>query len=239
MMTKVYIVERDQELISKIHDSIASNNLLEATGSSTSFEAAIRDINARKPDIIVSSIELDDHFTVWHLNKELGDKNHDFILLSATDDEQKYLKSRKVEGSKFLVKPFGMQSLRGMLEDIHKDNLLLSAKIKAKKNVLFVKKDKSYNRLNLEDILYFYSEGNYVTLVTADQSYIFKYALTKLLALDKFNNFVRVHRSYAVNTDKVTKVSIGEKQLSLDKIHVPFGRTFVQNVRNIVDTGLK
>jgi len=239
MVSKVYVVDRDEKLVNAVQQIVSESPFFVSAGSSTNFTSAIRDIKSSAPDIIVSGTSLDNNFSAWHLKAEVPNIPSNYIFLSDTDSKEQFLRSREVRGSKFLVKPFGMYSLKGMMEDMHEDIIRFSTKLHAKNNMLFIKKNKVYSKIKLEDVLYFFSEGNYITLYTAEQKYIFKYALSKLLSLEKFRSFVRVHRSYAVNSAKVSEVSLGNKFLMVDQVKIPFGRTFVQDVRKLMDLGLK
>lgn len=239
MVSKVYIVDRDEKLVNEVQQLVSESPFFVSAGSSTNFSSAIREIKSTAPDIIVSGTDLDNDFSAWQLKAEISDLPSNFIFLSDTDSKEHFLRAREVKGSKFLVKPFGKYSLKGMMEDIHEDITRLSMKLHAKNDMLFVKKNKVYIKISLGDILYFFSEGNYITLYTSEQNFVFKYALSKLLELKKFSSFVRVHRSYAVNSARVKEVSLANKFLMVDNVKIPFGRTFVQDVRKLMDLGLK
>lgn len=66
-----------------------------------------------------------------------------------------------------------------------------------------------YNTVLLDTVLYFYSEGRKTHVVTNTGSDVFYYKLDEVeqLLQDKEHHFTRVHKSYLVNTDFITKYS--------------------------------
>lgn len=239
MVSKVYIVNPDKAVVSRLNQFVDSSPLFECMGSATDFHSAIKDINAKAPDIVVTGMNLNDDFSCWHLVDQIHHQNPSYLFLCTEDSEEAFLKTRKLQGSKYLGKPYSMLTMRGMLQDLHNDQLKLSVKIKAKNDHLYIKNKSEFVRLHLQDVLFLYSEGNYVTLHTDDQKFVFKYALTKLLTHKKFEDFVRVHRSYAINSTKVQRVNMSQKYMKLNEHKIPFGRTYVKNVRNLLDIGLR
>ena len=92
---------------------------------------------------------------------------------------------------------------------------------------IFIRKDRKQVKVFLDEILYVESLKDYVKVHLPDEVYTVKYTLSKFYEmLDK--RFLRIHRSFIINTDKVTAftkqdVEIGSKEL-------PIGESFAKKV---------
>ncbi|MEM7766535.1 MAG: LytTR family DNA-binding domain-containing protein [Pseudomonadota bacterium] len=81
----------------------------------------------------------------------------------------------------------------------------------------WVKAGRRNTRVGVEDIEYAEALKDYVTLQTATQSHLLRSTMTRMEALLPPHQFLRVHRSYIVNLDKVAALVSGEKgELTLE-----------------------
>lgn len=91
---------------------------------------------------------------------------------------------------------------------------------------LFVKVNSRMVRINFDDVLYVEALSDYVNIVTSKHKYIV-YTTLKALEnrLSQFSNFVRVHRSYLLNTQHIE--SIEDNTANLHGGHfVPIGKSY-------------
>ncbi len=211
----------------------------EFVSRASSIDEARKDIIKFNPDIVIADIQLQDNDTGIDLAEEFSDRSLNFIFVTAFSDENVYNQSKKFTGSKFIVKPFDILTLKGLLDDVSSSILKLSSTLTVKEDSLFIKKNNVYEKVHLSDLTYFFSEGNYITFYCKDNKYILKYSLSKLLEIPKFNDFVRVHRSYAIHRNKLESVNFSTKLLKVDGTELPFGRTYVNEVRSLMDMKLR
>lgn len=89
-------------------------------------------------------------------------------------------------------------------------------------NYIFIKSNLKKHKLYLGTIRYIEALGDYVRVITDDKKYT---VLSTMKAFDKElpdNQFLRVHKSYIVNLDRVK--SFGNKFIQLDDGEVPLSR---------------
>ena len=87
---------------------------------------------------------------------------------------------------------------------------------------LFIKDGNKLVKVELEDVLYFKSEANYISVVTNDRKILTLMALKDLEPkLPGF--FQRVHRSFIVNLNKID--SIDNNVIEIYNDHIPVGQT--------------
>jgi DNA-binding LytR/AlgR family response regulator len=91
---------------------------------------------------------------------------------------------------------------------------------------LFVKVNSKMVRVNFDEVLYVEALSDYVNIVTPKQKYIVYTTLKGLEnRLSQFSNFVRVHRSYLLNTQHIE--SIEDNTANLKGGHfVPIGKSY-------------
>lgn len=82
---------------------------------------------------------------------------------------------------------------------------LSQTKAKEIKEHLMVSTEQSKSQVKLKDIVWIKSSGNYVQIHTSNDTYSLRQTLTSVLKqLD--HRFVRIHRSFIVNTDHIKKM---------------------------------
>ncbi|WP_020599091.1 LytR/AlgR family response regulator transcription factor [Spirosoma panaciterrae] len=86
---------------------------------------------------------------------------------------------------------------------------------------IFVKNDGRYVRVPYDSILYVENTGDYVKILTGQQSFVV-YTTMKSLEEKLGGQFLRVHRSYIINLDKI--VDIEETNLVVASKVIPISR---------------
>lgn len=75
-----------------------------------------------------------------------------------------------------------------------------------------VKSGQKIHVILVPDIVYIQSDGDYVQIVTAQSRYLKEETMKYFEASLPRNRFVRVHRSYIVNVEKILRIELYEKQ---------------------------
>ncbi|UHO38561.1 response regulator transcription factor [Chryseobacterium capnotolerans] len=91
----------------------------------------------------------------------------------------------------------------------------------------FVKSSGQQHRINFNEILYIESIKDYVNIRTSEEEYIVLDTL-KSMENQLSEKFVRIHKSFIVNLDKVK--SIGAKKLVLPEYEIPIGDSYRANL---------
>jgi len=116
----------------------------------------------------------------------------------------------------YLVKPI---SFDRFLKSIEKIKQHLSTKETTDTSSITIKENKRLYKIQLEDTLYLGAYGDYVKVHTTDKMYTVKNRLSNYEKLED-RQFMRVHRSYIINMDKIdfvegNHVSISEKKIPI------------------------
>ena len=130
----------------------------------------------------------------------------------------------------YLLKPFSFQRFLKAVTKIETNAFSLPIKkITESKNSrsrdsIFVKSGHEHIKIALKDILLIKSESDYTEIYTDSKKYLTNHTLkiwkdTLLSAV-----FCQIHKSYIINTDKVSKVSAN--QIYINDHVIPIGRAF-------------
>lgn len=94
-----------------------------------------------------------------------------------------------------------------------------------KAKYIFVRSNSLLIKIQLVDILYVQALGDYVNIFTTDKRHTVRITLKNFEEkLKLHNNFVRIHKSYLANADKVTQVE--QETAYLDKHPLPVGESY-------------
>lgn len=125
----------------------------------------------------------------------------------------------------FLKKPISVDRFEKAIQKVFdtKDqrNAIASA---SAKHELYIKSDGKYIRLPYDDIFYFENVGDYIKAVTANGNYIF-YETMKSLDKKILNpRFLKIHRSYIVNMNKIKDIE--DNTIVVENKVIPVSRAY-------------
>jgi DNA-binding LytR/AlgR family response regulator len=137
----------------------------------------------------------------------------------------------------FIVKPFKFPRFEQTIKRIEE---FIEVKTKASLfeasiggDVVFIKSGHEQIKVKLHEILYLEALKNYTVLVTEHKRHCVLSNLGELLADEKFQSFLRIHRSYAVQKQFIQKITSQEIELK-NGFKIPIGRSFKEVINNLV-----
>ncbi|MBS1750896.1 MAG: response regulator transcription factor [Bacteroidetes bacterium] len=98
-------------------------------------------------------------------------------------------------------------------------------------DAVFIKEGHSQVKILLHEILYLEALKDYSGIVTASKKYCILSTLTGLLEQKAFTSFVRIHRSYAVQKNYITKITA--KEVFIKDIALPLGGIYKESLNFI------
>lgn len=100
---------------------------------------------------------------------------------------------------------------------------------KENEDAFFIKEKNSFVKIDYKSVIYVESLGDFVNIFLEDGDK--KIALVNMKNLEQQlpeSNFVRISRTYLVNKNKIT--SVDSNHILLNKIQLPIGKTYAENV---------
>ncbi len=95
---------------------------------------------------------------------------------------------------------------------------------------IFLKVDKRLVKILLKDIHFIESLKDYIKIFTPAESYIVHKSLTSIVDELPEENFIRIHKSYAIAIDKVK--SVEGNMVEIAEKRVPIGRNYVKHTKD-------
>lgn len=99
---------------------------------------------------------------------------------------------------------------------------------------IFIKDDKVTYRIDLKDILYLESVGDYVKVITQDKVYMTNQTMKKMETWLPSNRFPRVHKSYLVSVSKIN--TIEGNVIKINNTLIPIGQTFRKDFFDLLNS---
>ena len=100
------------------------------------------------------------------------------------------------------------------------------------RDFIFLKADKKHHKINLSDILYFESLGDYVIVFTTDKKRVSKERIGNLASELSTKLFLQIHRSYIVSISKIESVGAGFVEINKKKL--PVGRNYKPHLNDLL-----
>lgn len=148
------------------------------------------------------------------------------LIIFTTAYSEYALDSYEVEAIDYLVKPIEADRLKKAVDKaISYHTLLLSEENKSVGNIedeyIFVKSDRRYFKVNLKDILFIEGLKDYVIIQLAEQRIITRMNLKTMHELLPKSTFLRINRSYIVNTTHID--SFDNNDIFIQKYEIAIG----------------
>jgi DNA-binding LytR/AlgR family response regulator len=122
----------------------------------------------------------------------------------------------------YLLKPFSFQRF---VKAVSRVPLISDIAEKQTPQEVFIKSGYEHIKITIDEIVYIKADADYTEIFVSNKRYLssepLKYWLEKL----KNNQFMRIHKSYIINTSKILKMSANQVYL-INEVAVPLGRTF-------------
>ncbi len=234
-MLKAVIVDDEPKAIQSLIWEL--NNFkeeIEVIQSFTNPEEALKFLSSHTPDCLFLDVQMP---TIggFQFLENLEEVNFAVVITTAYDEYA--IKALKHEAIDYLLKPIDSDDLRETIAKIkkHSDRNLNADKLermltdfnsKFDKKRITINTDGKLLFLDVDDIIYVESDGNYSTLFLQNEK---KIVITKKLkevdAILPEHYFFRIHNSYIINLNKIKAFIKNEGYVVMDSNHkIPVAR---------------
>jgi len=194
---------------------------VEVKGHFTNVAEALEYLNQNSVDLLFLDVEMPGA-TGFDLLDQLA--YYPKVILTTSKSEYAY-NAFEYNVTDFLKKPFTYQRFQEALQKLsgpaEENNISSTAT-----DHIFIKSDGKLVRLNNDDILYIESMGDYVKFITADKKYVTHNTIKNLEEKVNRQVFMKVHRSYIININKIDDIRendlfIKGNEIPVSKAHKP------------------
>lgn len=190
---------------------------------------AVRYLQQHKIDLIFLDIKMPD-INGMDLLRSLS--NPPMVIFTTAYSEHA-VKSFELDAIDYLLKPFSLpRFLKACNKAMELYDLRAGSEGMKQQSSIFIKDGYQQIKTEVEEILYLEASGNYTILhLENNRSLSTRVPIAEMLNLLPAKCFIRIHRAFIINRDKVSKfdkfqVWIGEKS-------IPIGATYTQCLQNL------
>jgi DNA-binding LytR/AlgR family response regulator len=220
---KIAIVE-DEALI-----AIRLSTALEDLGytvceTASNYSEGLDLILAEQPDLLISDIELSGRKTGIDLAQKVREfSSLPIIFLTSYNDKETIDFAREARPNAYLIKPFNKEELYSAIEIAMMNHRPIHQAANEPK-FHFIKVKDAFEKIGETDIAYVSSDHVYLELYTLSKKRIvIRKSLTEFME-ELSDDFVRIHKSHAVNLRHVSKVSTAS--VTVNDIELPLGKSY-------------
>lgn len=162
------------------------------------------------------------------------------IYLTALSDKDTLERAKKTFPAAYIAKPYDITNLRMAMElainnfamKIQPIKILRDDKVEnVSKEIflqvndyIFIKQNYQFVKFPLSDILYLEADNTHTHIVTVHKKYTIRLTMGNVLERLPLRDLVRIHRSFAVNINKIE--SFTEQDITIHHNQIPLSRTY-------------
>ena len=148
------------------------------------------------------------------------------IILTSSNKEYAY-DAMEYDATDFIKKPLSLTRFQKAMNKVEdRFEKMNAVALSSASTELYVKTDGKLIRTPYSEILYFENVGDYIKVISERGLHIIYGALKALAERLTYPRFLKVHRSYIVNLDKIVDIEdnslvIGKKLIPISRAHKP------------------
>lgn len=176
------------------------------------------------PEIVLLDIHMEKEDDGIYLGMLLQKRHINYMYITANTDN---ITTKKILGTKpvgFISKPIRFNEFK-----IHISMLVNLYQPKNEVKILELTNGSEKIQFKENELKYLRSNGNYIEVYLDSSRMVIRNTLDNCLLEIDSQQVIRVHRSYAVSTDRIQKIS--NHQIFLQDIQIPVSRLYLPKVK--------
>ncbi len=229
-MSKVSVlIIEDTPAESEALVKVLTQNNYAIAGVATTFSEALALFYKNTIDIVIIDVFLNgipEGITFAETINITPDISRPFVFLTSSNDRQIFERAKLTKPFSFLMKPFNeleiLYAVEMAVEKFYEQtNVFLSDDLDTvlSTDSLFIKKKNSLKKVLIDDIVYIEVEERYCNIITEHEKFVIMISLTKISELLEKNKFVRTHRNYIINANKIEEIVLHDNLVILKGNH--------------------
>ena len=241
---RIVIVDDEPLARSVMREYATSDPTLEVVADCANGFEAVKAVSELKPDLVLLDVQMPklDGFEVLEL---IGSE---VAVIFATAYDEHAIRAFEVHAVDYLLKPFRAERLNHALERAKErigkrppaapDQLAATARAEEYAGRIVVKDGTRVHIFPAAKLDYAEAQDDYVALASQGKKYLKQQTISSLEASLDPRNFVRVHRSYLVNLERVTRLEPYGKDSHIailsDGSRLPVSRTGLTRLKEFL-----
>ena len=224
----VLIIEDTPEQSDALSKVLLANKY-NIVGIARSYTEALKLFYEHDVDIIVIDVFLDgkpEGITFAETINIIPHASKPFVFLTSSQDRQIFERAKLTKPFSFLMKPFNeleiIYALEIALEKFYEQSNVFFSEDQdtvISNDYLFIKKKNALKKVSLTNIIYIEVEERYCNIITEKEKFVIMISLTKISELLDKEKFIKTHRNYIVNKDKIEQIILSDNLIILEGNH--------------------
>jgi len=234
MKLRTIAIDDEPLALRLVSDYVSKTPFLELVGAFDNPLDAIDFLSTQSADLIFVDIQMPD-LTGIEFARSL--ENAPKIIFT-TAYEKYALEGFKLNAIDYLLKPFSYEEFLKAAQKARKQSELEAStlpSIEANNQFLFLKSEYKIRRINFNDILYIEGLKDYIKVFTTgeDKPVLSIKTMKSLEQKLPVTKFMRVHRSFIVNLDKID--TIERNRIVFGKTYIPISEQYKSKFQDYLD----
>lgn len=220
-MYKSLIVDDNNVSGVMLHEMLKKIDGIEITGVFTSAIEARNYLKGNTVDILFLDVEMPG-MTGLELLRVLNERP---LTIMVTANKEYAVEAFELNVVDFLVKPFSLSRVTLAVEKAVELLLMRNSQLKrVEEDHFFIRDNKAIRKVQLADIRWIESKGDYVKIITTGLIHIIHSTLKNMEDNLPENKFARIHRGYLISLDKLEYIEDGAAYIN--GIALPVSETY-------------
>ncbi len=233
-MIRTIAIDDEPLALKLVSDYISKTPFLELAGEFESPLDAMEFLNEEQVDLIILDIQMPD-LTGIEFAKTLQENSR---VIFTTAFEKYAVEGFRVNAVDYLLKPFSYQEFLAAVQRARKLIELERATlptIEISNQFLFVKSEYRIRRINFDDILYVEGLKDYIKvyLVSEPKPILSLNSMKVMEQKLPSDRFMRVHRSFIVNLNRIETIERG--RIIFGKTYIPVSDNYKDRFQEFID----
>jgi DNA-binding LytR/AlgR family response regulator len=228
-MRNYLIIEKDSKSVRSIKNVLEDYKEFNCIGISTTNTNAMNIILKENPDVVFFNID-NVIKNPFEFTQELNLFNEGLpVFIAISSSKENIYEVIKTGFFDFLLSPIAELEIR-------KTILKILKKIPAQsRKTICLKSYKDYQYLKTDEILYLKADNNTTDFYMNDGNVVNAYKTLKTFENILPNNFHRIHKSYIINKNFISRIQFGKSTCSIKRNghEVPFTKTYINSIKSI------
>lgn len=224
----ILIIEDTLEESNTLSKVLFENNY-NIVGVARTFKDALTLFYSQKVDIAIIDVFLDgkpDGIAFAEAISIVPNAVKPFVFLTSSQDRQIFERAKLTKPFSFLMKPFNpleiLYAIEMAVEKFYAQSQVFQSEEQdtvVSHEYLFIKKKNALKKVALKDILYIEVEERYCNIITEKEKFVILISLTKISGLLNSNQFIKTHRNYLVNVNKIEEIILADNLIIIQGGH--------------------
>lgn len=133
----------------------------------------------------------------------------------------------------YLLKPIGLERFKQAIQKVHKEHSIQAGLQPIENKFIFLKNGYKSEKIDIQDIIFIAGNKEYATYYTKSGRTYLKNERLKNLEKDyQPYGFIRIHKSYLINTRYIKKIFNNNVEIQGETI--PIGRAYREQIRQLM-----